>query len=279
MFAQPRRGDAERHVPAIALDRRQTSVQPTAAEQIDRIAPAVQALEMGFDPEITRCGSRRFPIGPQHPIRLNRLDLIGCQVANAQTRRIEFQFLDSCRLKDLHSRLPRRIEQDMVHRYARHAPHLPGKLDLVIGATTMNCRTRHLRGPTASNPLQQPDSPQRLDPEPAEALAADFVAGEAMLFDKRYLPSAAGEQHRRDTSGWAGADHANLGHGADSKGRQLFSSRQNVPIRPSSRPELLPSQVTRDSVTFFGSGRISKQICFFSKNGHGLCRYAPRDPP
>jgi hypothetical protein len=52
----------------------------------------------------------------------------------------------------------------------------------------------------------QAEASEHVDAQGAEALAADLVAGEAVLLDQGYRPAAAGEQDGRSATGWAGAD-------------------------------------------------------------------------
>ena len=124
MRFQPPSGDAERSVPAIVFDCGKSAITAADAEQLDRVAGAVDVLEVGFNAEITRglrdIGSERsFAVSDQDVGRLERVDGVGCEITDANGQPVcRFNLFASRRLSNRGAGVARDAEEPVIEQPA-----------------------------------------------------------------------------------------------------------------------------------------------------------------
>ena len=117
-------------------------------------------------------------------------------------------------LEDVGAGVARGVQKGSVHCAAGEAPHFmregEGGGAAVGGVEGGVGQARRTEG---SQAVAEVEAGQGLDAEGAEGFAADFVAGEAGLFDQGDLPAFGGEGVGGRGAGGAGADDGDLeGH-------------------------------------------------------------------
>lgn len=220
--ADARGGNADSGVPPAALNGCQASVTAGEAKQLDRIAGPVDIFEMRLDPQVTGGGrgssvqQGRLAVGNEDDVRVVPIDRICHEVTDSNGGAATGVDRFTARgLTNVRACPPRGVEQQTVECGPRDAPHRARQRRRRANAGRgMEQRTVKSDGADREQLVEQAHPVQDAGTQRAQAFAADLVAREAVLLDKRNSPPARREQAGRDAAGRAAADDEGAGHGS-----------------------------------------------------------------